>query len=286
MVFFIAEISSNHNQDLDRSLSIIEAAKSSGFDAVKFQLFEVEQLFSSEVLAVSETHRARTKLELPPSFLEPLSDRAKRLGIQFSVTPFSLATVEQSGDFVDFFKVASYELLWADLLAALAKTGKPVISSTGMADLSEVQRAVEVLRTEGCREVSLLHCLSSYPAPSEETNLAAIETLREEFGVKVGWSDHTRNSGVIYRAVHHWGAEIVEMHLDLDGEGFEFKPGHCWLPGEASKVIRDVRDGLAADGNGVKEPAPSELPDREWRADPADGLRPLKHVRAEWRAKN
>ena len=101
-------------------------------------------------------------------------------------------------------------------------------------------------------------------------------------GCDVGWSDHTVEPGVIHRAIHRWGASFIEFHLDLEGEGEEYATGHCWLPDQINPVIRDVQRALGADGNGVKEPSPSELPDRAWRADPADGLRPSKLIREQW----
>lgn len=283
MTFFIAEISSNHNGSLPRALELVESAHKEGFDAVKFQLFRVNDLFAQEILNESEEHRARSEWELPKEFLGPLRKRAKELSLGFSVTPFSISAVQDSQGFVDFFKVASYELLWEELLVHLAQTHKPVVISSGMANLAEVTHARNILVEAGCTDISILHCLSSYPSPPEETNLSAIGTLRDALGEKTGWSDHTRNPGVIHRAVHRWGAEIIELHLDLDGKGFEFAPGHCWLPEEAGKVIREIREGQGSDGSGIKEPAPSEIADREWRADPSDGLRPLKHMRAEWK---
>jgi N-acetylneuraminate synthase len=101
-------------------------------------------------------------------------------------------------------------------------------------------------------------------------------------GCKVGWSDHTRRPAVIERAVHRWGASAVEFHLDLDGKGAEYRSGHCWLPEEIAPVIARVREAFAADGMGFKEPQPAELADRDWRADPQDGMRPLRHIRAIW----
>jgi sialic acid synthase SpsE len=129
----------------------------------------------------------------------------------------------------------------------------------------------------------LLHCTSAYPTPYAEANLAAIETIRQATGCEVGWSDHTVEPAVIHRAIHHWDAKVIEFHLDLDGNGEEYVAGHCWLPEQIGTVITDVGKGFIADGNGVKEPVPSELSDRLWRADPADGLRPLKELRAEWK---
>ncbi len=156
--------------------------------------------------------------------------------------------------------------------------------STGMATLDEVQEAVQVLRRHGCQQPQLLHCTSAYPTPANEANLAAIASLREATGCEVGWSDHTVEPGVVYRAVFRWGASAVEFHYDLDGQGEEFAGGHCWLPAPIGEVIRHVGLGLQADGDGVKAPVASELHDRAWRADPADGLRPLKAMRQQLQA--
>jgi N-acetylneuraminate synthase len=129
-----------------------------------------------------------------------------------------------------------------------------------------------------------LHCVSAYPTPIEEANLSAIAAIREATGCNTGWSDHTRKASVIERAVHRWGARVVEFHLDLDGEGAEYAAGHCWLPEEIAPVIARIRESAVADGYGFKGPQPSELSDREWRADPADGMRPLHHIRASYKS--
>jgi N-acetylneuraminate synthase len=249
---------------------------------VKFQLFKIEQLFAPEILAKSEKHRNRKEWELPLEFLPELAKHSHDKGVQFSCTPFYLEAVQQLKPYVDFYKIASYELLWDGLLAACAQTGKPVILSTGMATLPEIKHAVEVLKSNGCATPTLLHCTSAYPTPYQEANLAAIATLRKETGCEVGWSDHTVEPAVIQRAIHHWDAKVIEFHLDLDGKGEEYASGHCWLPHEIGAVIADLQKSFIADGDGVKEPVPSELPDRKWRADPSDGLRPLKEIRASF----
>jgi sialic acid synthase SpsE len=260
----------------------VDAAAAAGFDSVKFQLFRVAQLFAPEILAKSPQHRQRVAWELPLEHLEPLARRAREKGLEFSCTPFYLEAVKELEPYVAFYKVASYELLWSDLLKACAATGKPVIISTGMATMTEIKAAVATLKQAGARDITVLHCVSAYPAPPEQSNLSAIETIRRETGASVGWSDHTRSPAVIERAVHHWNAGTVEIHLDLDGKGAEYASGHCWLPEEIAPVIRQIREGIGADGEGRKEPVPAELPDREWRADPADGLRPLRHIRESW----
>ncbi len=282
MVRFVAEVSSNHNRNLDRCLEFIDTAGRIGCAAVKFQLFNIDRLFAPEILARSEEHRRRSEWELPPAFLPALAERCQAAGVQFGCTPFYLEAVDELLPHVDFFKVASYELLWTDLLVACARTGKPVVLSTGMATVGEVKTSVSTLREAGCTDLTLLHCVSGYPTPTDECNLAAIETMRHAFGCPVGWSDHSVSPVVVHRAVDRWDASMVEFHLDLDGEGDEFQTGHCWLPQQIQPVIEAVALGRSADGSGEKTPTPAEIADREWRADPIDGLRPLRATRLEW----
>ncbi len=278
-VKFIAEVSSNHARDLDRCLEFVDVTARIGCGAVKFQLFKLDELFAPEILARSEKHRARRAWELPVDFLAPIAKRAHDQGIEFCCTPFYLEAVDELFPHVDFYKVASYELLWHPLIAACAKTGKPVVLSTGMATLDEIAAAVKVAREAGCTALTLLHCTSSYPTPPHEANLAAMGTMAREFGCPVGWSDHTVSPAVVSRAIHKWGASEVEFHLDLDGKGAEYAAGHCWLPDQMKALLDDLAVSFAADGDGKKEPVPAELSDREWRADPSDGLRPLVGTR-------
>lgn len=280
---FIAEASSNHGRDLARAKAFVDAAADAGCDAVKFQLFKIDRMFAPEILAQSPRHRARKEWELPLAHLAPLAEHCSARKIQFSCTPFYLEAVAELAPFVDFYKVASYELLVGDLLKACAATGKKVVLSTGMATMDEIKQAARILDQAGAKDVALLHCVSAYPTPTAEANLSAIAAIREATGLPAGWSDHTRRPAVIERAVHHWGARAVEFHLDLDGKGAEYAAGHCWLPHEIAPVIARIRESLIADGDGFKGPQPSELSDRDWRADPDDGMRPLKHIRATYR---
>lgn len=180
---------------------------------------------------------------------------------------------------MDFFKIASYELLWDDLIIECAKANKPLILSTGMADLNEIAHAVSTFKAHSSQKLTLLHTISAYPTPVEQANLKAIETLREQFGCDVGLSDHSVSPAVILRAVHRWQASAVEFHLDLDEQGEEYQNGHCWLPDKIQQTIALAQAGFLCDGTGIKEPVESELPDREWRADPSDGLRPFISIR-------
>jgi len=278
---FIAEVSSNHSQDLNRSLDFVNKAADIGCDSVKFQLFKIDELFAPEILSKREDIAKRKDWELPLEFLEPLSKECKKRNIKFSCTPFYLDAVDELLPYVDFYKVASYELLWDELLIKCAKTGKPLIISTGMANTDEIKHAVKIITENGCNDLTIMHCTSSYPAPYEESNLSAIKTIRELTGCNVGWSDHTYNPGVISRSINKWGASAIEFHLDLEGNGEEYASGHCWLPNEMESLIKNINHGIAADGNGIKEPVECELIEREWRADPSDGLRPLLHTREE-----
>ena len=280
---FIAEASSNHGRDLGRAKAFVDAAADAGCDAVKFQLFKIERMFAPEILAQSPKHRARQAWELPLSHLAPLAEHCSARKIQFSCTPFYLEAVAELSPYVDFFKIASYELLVTDLLKACARTGKKVVLSTGMATMDEILAASRTLKEAGATDITLLHCVSAYPTPVADANLSAIESIRAATGLPTGWSDHTRRPAVIERAVHRWGARAVEFHLDLDGKGAEYAAGHCWLPEEIAPVIARIREGFLADGDGFKGPQASELSDRDWRADPEDGMRPLKHVRAGYR---
>ncbi|MCS6113379.1 N-acetylneuraminate synthase family protein [Shewanella baltica] len=279
---FIAEVSSNHHRDLQRCIEFIKTAAEIGCDAVKFQLFQIEQLFAPEILAKSETHRKRKDWELPVSFLPELKQSCDEYGIQFSCTPFYLDAVAELAPYVDFYKIASYELLWTDLLVACAKTGLPVVLSTGMATLEEIDQAVLTLKENGAKDITLLHCVSAYPTPENECNLAVLESFRNRYKVNVGWSDHTVSSAVLNRAVHKWRADVIEFHLDLDEKGDEYASGHCWLPQQIAPVIQGIKLANVIDGNPEKQFVASEASDREWRADPLDGLRPLRHQREKF----
>jgi N-acetylneuraminate synthase len=151
-----------------------------------------------------------------------------------------------------------------------------------MATLEEIEHAVKILKNSGCDNLTLLHCVSSYPSPHQESNLSAIEAMRNLFNCEVGWSDHSFNSGVLYRSIFKWNASAIEFHIDLEGEGEEFSSGHCWLPNQIAEVIKNIDYGFESDGDGVKVPADCESIERVWRADPSDGLRPLLKTRKNY----
>ena len=276
---FVSEVSSNHSQDLNRAKEFIKVSSQIGCQAVKFQLFKIDKLFSPEILAKSKTHRDRKEWELPIEFLPELSSYSHKLGLLFSCTPFYLEAVKELEPYVDFYKIASYELLWDELIIECAKTGKDLVLSTGMATLDEIEHAVEVFKRHSNSKLTLLHAISGYPTPVNEVNLKAIKTLRDKFNLEVGLSDHSVSKEVITRSIYKWDTSMIEFHLHLDENGEEYKSGHCWLPNQMKDTIDGIKNGLLADGTGEKVPAPSEIDDRLWRADPSDGLRPFKELR-------
>lgn len=284
----IAELGSNHNGDAARALALVDACADAGATDVKLQAFRVEDLFEPRLLSLREDLRARRAWELPLELLGPLRERCDARGLRLGATPFGLWAVDALAPHVDFLKVASYELLWHPLLVACAATGLPLVVSTGMATLPEVADAVAVARAAGALDLTLLHCVSGYPTPAEDANLAAIGTMREAFACPVGWSDHTVDVAVAARAVRRWGAVAVELHVDLEAGGGHEAGAHNWTPASLAALAAALAapagepEAAPADGTGRKVPMPAELHDVPWRADPADGLRPLAATRATY----
>jgi sialic acid synthase SpsE len=281
MTHFISEVSSNHASDLERCFKFIDTSADIGCDSVKFQLFKIEDLFSHEAITAKPEIALRKAWELPLEFLPELKNRCTEKSIQFGCTPFYLGAVDELVEHVDYLKIASYELLWHDLIQKCAETGLPIIISTGMADISEIEAAINIIMKYGSSAPTVLHCNSSYPSKSEDVNLSCIQTIRDATGCTVGWSDHSVSKSILFRAINKWNASHIEFHLDLDGKGEEFSTGHCWLPDDIKQVIDFTREIEVIDGNGIKQHSVSEVIEKEWRADPSDGLRPLKHTRLE-----
>lgn len=240
MTRFIAEIGSNHNAHRERCEALVDAAAWAGCRAVKLQVFRVEDLFAPQALEAHPELERRRAWEFPLELWGPVRERCRKRGVELGVTPFALWAVNELADHVDFFKIASYELLWPALIRACAATGRPLVLSTGMATLEEVAAAVAVAREGGAeRQLRLLHCVSGYPTPPEQANLSAIAALREHFGAPVGWSDHTCSERVVRRAVTRWEASDVELHIDLDGHGQEAGE-HSWSPRRLRGLIASI----------------------------------------------
>jgi N,N'-diacetyllegionaminate synthase len=272
-VFVVAEAGVNHNGDLELARRLIDAAQAAGADAVKFQTFRSEALVSRHAPKAAY-QRATTgddqsqaemlaHLELTLEQHVELRDHCAKRGIVFFSTPFDEPSVEALAELgVALFKVPSGEIINLPLLARIASKGKPLIVSTGMSTLEEVAAAVDAIRAAGDPPVALLHCVSAYPAPVEEMNLRAMETLRDRFGCPVGLSDHTLGIAVALGAVAR-GAAIVEKHVTLD----KTLPGPdhraSLEPDELAELVRGIRTIEAALGDGRKRPMPSEADVRQ-----------------------
>ncbi len=267
-VFIIAEAGVNHNGDVRLAKKLVDAACGAGADAVKFQTFKAERLvcahapkarYQKETTGAGESQLAMLRrLELSEAGHRQLSAYCRRKNIIFMSTPFD----EGCADFLrklgmGIFKIPSGELTNYPFLRHVAKFGKPMVVSTGMADMREVRRAVAVIRKTGNGQLTLLHCLSSYPAPAEEVNLRAMRTLAEAFKVPVGFSDHTLGADIAIAAAA-LGARIIEKHLTLDKD--MPGPDHraSLEPREFKAMVASIRRVQAAMGDGVKRLARSE----------------------------
>jgi N-acetylneuraminate synthase len=268
-VFVIAEAGVNHNGSLDLALELVDVAAAAGADAVKFQTFRAAALATAG--AGKAAYQERTtgegsqramleRLELDEAAHRALADRAEARGIEFMSAPFdheSLDLLVRLG--VRRLKLGSGELTNGPLLEAAARTGLPLILSTGMATLEEVTDAVRLVRAAGAADVTVLHCTTEYPAPPGEVNLRAIATMREALGVPVGYSDHTIGVTVTLAAVA-LGASVIEKHFTTD----RTLPGPdhpaSLEPAELAELVSTVRTVEEALGDGVKRPTASELP--------------------------
>lgn len=266
--FIIAEAGVNHNGSLELAKKLVDAAASAGADAVKFQTFRAEKVISPAA-PKADYQRANTlgdesqlemarRLELTPSEHRSVFDHCRERGILYLSSPFDEESVNLLAEMgVAAYKVGSGELTNPILLTRVAREGKPVLLSTGMANLREIRSALEVLCANGDPPVALFHCVSSYPAAAEECNLAALDTLRAEFGVAVGWSDHTLGTHIGVAAVAR-GAHLLEKHFTLDRS----LPGPDHVaslePDALAELVRTVRETEAALGSELKRRQASE----------------------------
>ncbi len=268
--FVIAEAGSNHNRDLATALRLIEVAADAGADAVKFQLFSAEKLYSKKTPMATylrDKNLAKPgetlwdiikRNEIPRGWLPQLVSRCRERGIAFLATPFDLEAVDELEEVgVEVFKVASFEITHLPLLERVGRTGKPLILSTGMASLEDVETALTAFRKGGGKEIALLHCAIAYPPRFEDLNLRVMDTLRQAFQVPTGFSDHTMGFVSDIAAVAR-GAEIIEKHFTLDrrSEG----PDHPFSlePDELKAMVAAIRDAEAALGSPVKGHTPAE----------------------------
>lgn len=282
-MYLIADIGSNHNGDLERAKKLIHMAKHSGADAVKFQMFQAEQLYYKPMAKLIER-------ELPRDWIPLLCDHTNWLNINFGCTAFDLDSLEYISDYVDFQKISSFDILRRDMIFFAATKAKecdqPLIISTGLADRNEINNIVNFCKKEVGIIPQLLHCVSKYPAVPAECHLEQIVGMWNMYTCPIGWSDHTKSVGVILRTIAH-GAVTIEVHMDLeDGQGWEYEHGHCWKPSELRNLVEEIR-------NFQSSSQPEYLTkslfidnmkagkDLSQRADPSDGKRPMIYAREE-----
>jgi len=270
----IAEAGVNHGGDVELALELVGRAAAGGADVVKFQSFVTERSLTRSApkadYQVATTGDADSqfemvrRLELSPEDQRTIASACERAGIEFLSTAFDAESFDLLLDLgIRRVKVASGEMTNLPLLRHVAAAGLPMLLSTGMATLGEIEATLDALEAAGTprERVTLLHCTTEYPAPIEEVNLRAIATLRQAFGVDVGYSDHTTGIDIAIAAVA-LGATVIEKHLTLDRS--MPGPDHraSLEPGELAELVAGVRRVEAALGDGVKRPGPRELANR------------------------
>lgn len=255
-VYIIAEAGSNHNGSMENARKLIDIAAEAGADAVKFQIFKAEKLYSKntpgfESLATNDIYGLIKDIETPRDWISELAEYCNDKGITFMATPFDHEAVDILDSYSPAFKIASFEIVDLELIRYTASRGKPLIISTGMANPEEINDAIEAARSVGNENIALLHCNSLYPTPAENVNLKAIRTMLETFDNPIGFSDHTTGIHVPLAAVA-MGASVIEKHFTMD----KSLPGpdHSFAldPAELREMVRIIRETETAFGDGVK----------------------------------
>ena len=266
--YIIAEAGVNHNGDFELAKKMILEGKKAGVDAVKFQTFITNNLVSSNAKKADYQMKSTDnkesqqdmlhKLELSFQEFGLLKEYATELKIDFISTPFD----EESIDFLDtlnmpFWKIPSGEITNLPYLIKIAKTKKPIILSTGMCNIEEIEEAMNIYSAYSRNDITLLHCNTEYPTPFHDVNLYAMKTLKEKFQVNVGYSDHTQGIEVPIAAVA-LGATVIEKHFTLDRNmpGPDHKAS--LEPGELADMVRSIRNIEESLGTGIKKPSESE----------------------------
>ncbi len=270
-ILIIAEAGVNHNGSLDRAKKLVDAAKTCGADIVKFQTAKLDSLVSKSAhmadyqkknTGVEESQKDMlSKLLLSFDDFVELAKYCKEIGIQFLSTPFDIESIRFLNDMQDIWKVPSGEITNYPYLVEIGKTKKKVILSTGMAEMEEIQAAIDVLKKSGTEDITILHCTTEYPAPIKDVNLNVMQTMRETFGHPVGYSDHTQGIEVDLAAVA-LGAAVIEKHFTLDRNlpGPDHKAS--LEPDELRAMVDGIRKIELALGSKEKKPSEVELKNR------------------------
>lgn len=273
-VFIIAEAGVNHNGDIEIAKKLVDKAVEAGADAVKFQTFKARNQVIKDakkaryqIMAAKDKKESQLemlqKLELSAEKHEILINYCKEKNIEFLSTPFDCESIKLLVHFgLKILKIPSGEITNYPYLCEIAKTKKDIIMSTGMSSLSEVEAAIQILKTHGSGKITLLHCNSEYPTSMKDVNLNAMLTLKEKFHLEVGYSDHTQGIEVPIAAVA-MGASVIEKHFTLDKtmDGPDHKAS--LEPEELKQMVRAIRNIEAALGSGEKTPSESEIPNRD-----------------------
>ena len=268
-VFIIAEAGVNHNGSLDMAYRLVDVAKETGADAIKFQTFKAEKVVSSKTPKAEYQKKATSsdesqlemikKLELSFEDFVKLKKYCDKKGIMFLSTPFDHQSIDFLYNLIDIYKIPSGEIINYPYLKHIAAKNKPLIMSTGMANLGEIEEAISIISAVNSEaKISLLHCTTNYPTSYEEVNLKAMQTLAAAFKLPVGYSDHTLGIEVPIAAVA-LGARIIEKHFTLDKNlpGPDHKAS--LEPGEIKEMVKAIRNIEMALGDGIKKPNKSEI---------------------------
>jgi N-acetylneuraminate synthase len=263
--FIIAEAGSNHNGRIEQAKKLIDVAVEAGADAVKFQLFRAEKLYPqnaghADYLKTKKSiYRIIKEMEMPYDWIPELYDYCRERSIIFLASHFDEESADKLEEVcVDAYKIASYECTHIPLLRYTAKKGKPIIMSTGLASLGEIEESLNVIYAQGNSQVALMHCAAAYPTPIEHVNLRVMDTLKTAFEVPVGISDHTRDPILVPIVAVARGANIIEKHFTLSNklEG----PDHRFAiePHELKAMVKSIRMTEKALGSPHKHVMPSE----------------------------
>nr|ADI22454.1 sialic acid synthase [uncultured gamma proteobacterium HF0500_05P21] len=269
-VYIIAEAGVNHNGDLDRALEMISVAKSSGANAIKFQTTIPHELVTVTAQKAEyqkkSTQENQTQLEMIREISLSFSDfidlkkECERSSIEFLSTPFDIESVNFLSKIgVKKFKIPSGEITNLPYLRLIGEKKKPIILSTGMANMAEIKKAVDVISSSGLtkNQITILHCNTEYPTPIEDVNLNAMLTIKEELGVSIGYSDHTMGHEIALAAVA-MGASVIEKHFTLDKSLPGPDQSTSLEPTELVSFVGSIRNLEIALGSFTKEPTPSE----------------------------
>lgn len=273
--YIIAEMSANHAGSIERAIEIIRVAKASGADCIKIQTYTPDTMTidcDNEYFNIDNgtwegenLYHLYEKAYTPWEWQKELKEEADRIGIDFFSTPFDKTSVDFLEDLgVEFYKIASFELIDIPLIKYIASKGKPIIMSTGMSTLAEIDEAVQAIRGEGNNQIALLRCASAYPAITDEMNLMTMKNMRETFGVPVGLSDHSMGSIGAVTAVA-LGAKIIEKHFCLDREIENPDASFSMNPEEFKQMVQDIRQAEKAIGIVKYGPSKQEKQNLQFR---------------------